>query len=165
MRKHRKAVCSSVVSSFDVEAPQVDAAISSASSVASVNITVCTISGTSLQMCVNDTVLGQDVLDSTLTLLPRHTGIGIAKLLHGSNRIDMSRPVLNQGVTDGADLTLVWVSIEKQQQQAVVEKMLAGRDIDGEYELDVLNSITELAWSAPFLDNLILPTRLQSLTF
>ena len=53
---------------------KLDAAISSASSVASVNITVRTISGTSpKQMCINDTVLGQHVLDSTLTLLPRHT--------------------------------------------------------------------------------------------
>ena len=91
------------------------------SSCSEANITVRTISGAILtEMPIQHALLGQDLLDAMLELL-QHTGIGIAKLFNGAVRVDTSRPVLDQGVVDGAELTLVWRNVAKEV-EAVVER-------------------------------------------
>ena len=101
------------------------------SSCSEASIRVRNMSGAILrEMCIQHSLLGQHLLDAMLDLLPHtgHTGIGIWKLVHGIRCIDTSRPVLEQGVADGAELTLVWRRIALEQQHKVAEQVFQVRD-------------------------------------
>ena len=134
-----------------------------------INIRIRAVSGTILQnTCVPSSFVGKSLLDHVLQQHPQN-GTGIAKLIHKTAHIDEATPLAVQGVSDGSELTLVWVHISKEQQQAVVRKMQAGRVLSGA-DRDAWNSITDLDcfsydqehWQ---LNSLTFPSALQSLTF
>ena len=77
----------------------------------------------------------------------------------------MRMPLATQGITDGSQLTLVRLHMTKEQQLDMVQHMYEGRYAFDDPDMDILNTITDLFWYGPGLDNLILPSGLQSLTF
>ena len=79
-------------------------------------------------------------------------------------QIQRSRSLKCQGITDGSEISFVWISISAEQQRDVVEKMQAGHFISEE-DMDTLNSIVDLFWFDGHLDNLLLPSGLQRLAF
>ena len=94
-------------------------------------------------------------------------GGGVFMFLHGTRRIDMSALLAAQGIGDGSELTRVFVSISNEQRQAVIDKMYyRGQPIDGDDEVDALNSIVDLSLDGVFDRTLeVLPAGLQTLTF
>ena len=94
-------------------------------------------------------------------------GGGVFMFLHGTRRIDMSALLAAQGIGDGSELTLVFVSISDQQREAVIDKMYyRGQPINGDDEVDALDSIVDLSLDDDFDRTLeVLPAGLQTLTF
>ena len=94
-------------------------------------------------------------------------GGGVCMFLHGTRRIDMSALLAAQGIGDGSELTLVFVSISDQQREAVIDKMYyRGQPINGDDEVDALDSIVDLSLNGNFDRTLeVLPAGLQTLTF
>ena len=72
--------------------------------------------------CIQSSSSGKWLLDQVLQLHPR-SGSGVGKLLHEKVHIEASKPLGEQGVTDGSELAMVWVPISREQQEAAVEKM------------------------------------------
>ena len=109
-----------------------------------VGITVRTVSGTILtETHIQHALLGQDLLDAMLDIV-EDTSRAFAKLLHGARRIDTARPILDQGVVDGAELTFVWVSIAKKRQRDVVEKILESPFASPRLDEDEVDALTAL---------------------
>ena len=73
-----------------------------------------------------------------------------------------------QGIGDGSELTRVFVSISDEQREAVIDKMYyRGQPINGDDEVDALNSIVDLSLDGGFFDRTleVLPAGLRTLTF
>ena len=80
----------------------------------------------------------------------------------------MSALLAAQGIGDGSELTRVFVSISDEQREAVIDKMYyRGQPINGDDEVDALNSIVDLSLDGGFFDRTleVLPAGLQTLTF
>ena len=112
---------------------------------------------------VNSTMLGGELVD-LLARQQRQDRVGTCRLLHGKMQIQRSMSLRGQGITDGSEISFVWISISAEQQRVVVEKMHAGHFI-GEEDMDALNSLVALYWNNSNLDYLFLPSGLQNLTF
>ena len=75
---------------------------------AEVSITVRAMSGAVLyNRCIQSSSSGKWLLDQVLQQHPR-SGSGVGKLLHEKVHIDTSKPLGEQGVTDGSELAMVW---------------------------------------------------------
>ena len=108
----------------------------------------------------------QEGLDLFFQQHPQQGG-GVFMFLHGTRRIDLSALLAAQGIGDGSELTLVFVSISDQQREAVIDKMYyRGQPINGDDEVDALDSIVDLSLDGDFDRTLeVLPAGLQTLTF
>ena len=106
----------------------------------------------------------QEGLDLFFQQHPQQGG-GVFMFLHGTRRIDMSALLAAQGIGDGSELTLVFVSISDQQREAVIDKMYyRGQPINGDDEVDALDSIVDLSLKGNFDRTLeVLPAGLQTL--
>ena len=113
-------------------------------------------------------VLERELVD-LLAREQRQDRVGTCRLLHGEMQIQRSRSLRGQGITDGSEISFVWISISAEQQRVVVRKMHAGNfisedDMEAE-DMDALNSLVALYWNNSNLDYLFLPSGLQNLTF
>ena len=104
-----------------------------------------------LKTCIQNTQLGQDLLDLVLDEHPP-IGVGIGKLLHGTRRINSSAPLVEQCPPNNVELQFVWQSISEEQQEKVIAKMVVG-SILVEDDVDVRDSITKLRWTGFDLRN------------
>ena len=79
---------------------------------AEVSITVRAMSGAVLyNRCIQSSSSGKWLLDQVLQQHPR-SGSGVGKLLHEKVHIDASKPLGEQGVTDGSELAMVWLPVQ-----------------------------------------------------
>ena len=121
------------------------------SKTAEVSITVRAMSGAVLyNRCIQSSSSGKWLLDQVLQQHPR-SGSGVGKLLREKVHIDASKPLGEQGVTDGSELAMVWLPISREQQVAAVKKMTNGHLLD-EDDMDAFNSLSDVCWGAPGLD-------------
>ena len=96
---------------------------------------------------VNNAILGGELVD-LLAREQRQDRVGTCRLLHGKMQIQRSRSLRGQGITDGSEISFVWISISAEQQRVVVSKMHAGNfisedDMEAE-DMDALNSLVAL---------------------
>ena len=107
-----------------------------------IKIELFTMAGETVQsLLVPSTIHGRELLD---LVLPAQAQIGsVSKLLHGVSAINKSAPISAQGITDGAQLTLLRIPISGQRRKEVVRKIMTGFPYElSEEEDDALNSIT-----------------------
>ena len=140
-----------------------------------ISIHIIAVSGRIIQSHrVKNTLIGAELFNLIMESAGP-TDLCIPKLLHKQNRVDMKTSLAAQDITDGTLLTLVWMHITKEQQQAVVRKMhmmgtllhMSGTLLDGaleDGEVQILDTIMDLCWDGP-VAKLILPSGLQTLTF
>ena len=133
-----------------------------------ISIHIIAVSGRIIQSHrVKNTLIGAELFNLIMESAGP-TDLCIPKLLHKQNRVDMKTSLAAQDITDGTLLTLVWMHITKEQQQAVVRKMhMTGTLLEGALEDDevqILDTIMDLCWDGP-VAKLILPSGLQTLTF
>ena len=140
-----------------------------------ISIHIIAVSGRIIQSHrVKNTLIGAELFNLIMESAGP-TDLCIPKLLHKQNRVDMKTSLAAQDITDGTLLTLVWMHITKEQQQAVVRKMhmmgtllhMSGTLLEGALEDDevqILDTIMDLCWDGP-VAKLILPSGLQTLTF
>ena len=130
-----------------------------------IRIELFTMAGETVQsLLAPSTIHGRELLD--LVSGAQAQSGSVVKLLYGVSAINKSVPIIAQGITDGARLTLLRVPISEQRRKAVLRKIRTGFpcELSEEEEEDALNSITELEWGARGLDPATLPIGLQSLT-
>ena len=76
-----------------------------------INVDVLALTGETLQsLSVNKTLLAEDLLYLVAMRPASHPG-STAKLLHGQTTLDNELPLVDQGITDGSQLTLLWKPI------------------------------------------------------
>ena len=102
-----------------------------------INVDVLALTGETLQsLSVDNTWLAEDLLYLVAMHPASHPG-STAKLLHGQTSLDNELPLVDQGITDGSQLTLLWKPISDEQRADVLAKLtndqtvlLSGEDME-----------------------------------
>ena len=118
--------------------------------------------------CVPNGLLGQGLVDLVMKH-HRKNRSGVYKLQHRCKPIERHTSIGVQGIVDGSEITCVWIPISDEQQHSIVAKMSdwtgGGNVVFSGEEMDILDSLVHLHWPKQTLDNLTIPSGLQSLTF